>query len=162
MRQLTVERVEKAIEATASKRPPAPPLPLVLLLLALAGCTRAAQVQAANAQHAVGHATARTLDALCDYEAADAMAADDARMHTFMLDERGCDTAWQAQTAFALAHAAQVAAIEAAGRGECMIGTPRERPACDLIGMAGKVYAAGRALADAVAAVDRAAKAGAR
>lgn len=150
-----------AIRKNTPPRPP--PLPLLPLLLVLAGCTSTEQVQAANAQRATGHATARTLDELCDYEAADSMRADDARVYTFQLDQRGCDVAWEAQTAFARAHAAQVAAIEAAERGECMIGTPRERPACDLLGVAAKTYTAGRALADSVAAVRAAvAAAGAR
>lgn len=154
----TVVRAE--IKRAAQGAPPSPPKgPIVMMCLALAaGCTRAEQVQAANAQRTVGHGTARTLGELCDYEAADAMPADDARVHAFDLDQRGCDVAWQAQTAFARAHAAQVAAIEAAERGECMIGTPKERPACDLIGVASKTYAAGRALADSVAAVRAAAE----
>lgn len=153
---LTVRAEEPASVAIRKVTPPRiPPLPLLLLVVAalLTGCTRADQVRAANVQHDVGHGTARTLGELCDFKAADAMPADDARVYTLSLRQRGCDVAWEAQTAFAKAHAAQVAAIEAAERGECMIGTPRAAPPCDLIGVATKTYTAGRALADSVAAV---------
>lgn len=165
VRQLTVERVEKAIEETASKRAPVPPPPIVMLSLplvvALMGCTRAEQIQAANAHRETGHASAhalgadapevRSLSALCDYEALEGRP--DARERSIDLDNRGCVRALGAQTAFSAAHRAEVHAIEAAQRGECVIGAPRSLPACDLLGMARHTLEAGIALADATAEV---------
>lgn len=164
------ERAENAAtvmraEVKKAAREQVPPLPLLCLTIAIAlvaGCTRAEQIQAANAQRTAGHATAKTLNELCNYKAADAMPAPEARAYTLELDQRGCEVAWQAQTAFALAHRAQVHAIEAAQKGECLTTTPRHAPACDLLGMAAKTYEAGVDLANAVAAARGAAEAGTR
>jgi hypothetical protein len=174
VRQLTVERVEKAIEESASKRPPPPPIVTMMLgallgafVLLATGCTRAEQIQAANAQRGTGHATAhvlgadapekRSLGALCDYEALEGKP--DEYERSIDLDNRGCKAALAAQTAFSLAHKAQVKAIDDAQAGKCTIGAPpATTPACRLVEIAGATYNAGLALARAVAEVRAAVK----
>jgi len=127
---------------------------LVLGLISLSGCSRAEQVQAANAQRDVGHASSAALLLLCDYEAAERLPTPEARQDRAReLTDRGCETAWLAQRAFSLAHRAQVRALEAAERGECLTTTPRSSPACRPLAFAAAAYEAGIALADAIAAV---------
>lgn len=152
----------------AAKADGPPPLPLLLLLLALAlvCCTRAQQIQGANAHRETGHTTAhllgadapkvRSLAALCDYEALEGKADEFER--SIDLDNLGCRTALDAQTAFSEAHAAEVHAIKAAQKGDCLTTTPRNVPACDIEGMAQHTLEAGFALANATAVVVAAAK----
>jgi len=131
---------------------------LVLGLMSLSGCSLRYDPQAAsdaaNAQREVGHASPRTLVLFCDYEAAERLPTPEARQgQARELTDRGCEVAWQAQRAFALAHRAQVRALEAAERGECLTTTPRSSPACRPLDFAAATYEAGIALADAIAAV---------
>lgn len=163
VRELAIQRIEKAVEQTASKPPPSPPPPLVMmtLALALAGCSRADVIAGANVHRDAGHATARILAEACDYEAAERLGGDLARERAAQLDAIYCEEAWLAQRAFAAAHRAQVRAIEAAEAGKCVIGAPKSEPACNLLQAAAATYQAGVALADAAAMV-RAAARGAR
>jgi hypothetical protein len=155
----TVVRAELKKAAKGGSVPP--PLVMMLLLLALAGCSRADVIAGANVHHDAGHATARILAEACDYEAAERLGGDLARERAAQLDAIHCEEAWLAQRAFAAAHRAQVRAIEAAEAGKCVIGAPRNEPACNLLQVAAATYQAGVALADAAAMV-RAAARGAR
>ncbi len=130
---------------------------LVLSPLAPVACTRAEQIQAANAQRSAGFASNEVLLQYCNYVEVEKIPDVSKREgEVSRLTMLGCETAWNAQKAFSHAHAAQVDAIRAAERGECMIGTPKSAPACDLLRAAENTYKAATELTRAITAVQAA------